>query len=157
MKRAAYVFAIVSVLLFADGIYLQVSNNQQGCGCQGDSGTLFGGSTSIAISTGMEVIICAAFLLIVAVVIWIWATLRARGRLSGANGAASQAQAATAPAATAPAAKAPAAQAPTAKAPAAKAQASHARAAQAQVGQSPAKTEVTAGQGQPGKESGDQG
>lgn len=140
MKRAAYIFGIVSVLLFADGIYLQVSNNQQGCGCQGDSGTLFGGSTSIAISTGMEVIICAAFLLIVAIIIYIWAMMRARGQVSGATGAGSQARAAKAQANGAQAAQAGAAQA-----------------AKAQASQSPAKTEVTAGQGQPGKESGDQG
>lgn len=140
MKRAAYIFGIVSVLLFADGIYLTVSNNQQGCGCQGDSGTLFGGSTSIAISTGMEVVICAAFLLIVAIIIYIWAMMRARGRVSGATGAGSQARAAKAQANGAQAAQAGAAQA-----------------AKAQASQSPAKTEVTAGQGQPGKESGDQG
>jgi len=57
VKRSAYIFAALSLLLIADGVYLEVSNNQQGCGCNGDSGTLFGGSTSINLSTGTEVLI----------------------------------------------------------------------------------------------------
>jgi hypothetical protein len=101
MKRAAYIFAVLSLLLIADGVYLEVSNNQQGCGCNGDSGTLFGGSTSVNLSTGTEVLIGGALLLIVTGILWILAVRQGRG-------------------------------------------------------QSPAKTEVTAGQGQVAKETGDQ-
>jgi hypothetical protein len=90
MKRAAIIFAVVAGLLFADGIYLQVSNNSAGCGCNGDSGSLFGGSTNIALSTGSEVLIGAGFLLLVAIIIWIWATLRDRSQATGGSGAGTQ-------------------------------------------------------------------
>jgi hypothetical protein len=83
MKRFALVFLIVSVLLLADGIYLELSNNQQGCGCNGDSGTLFGGSTKIFLSTGTEVLIGGGFLLIVSIIILLVATMRGRGQVGG--------------------------------------------------------------------------
>jgi hypothetical protein len=137
MKRAAYIFAVLSLLIIADGVYLEVSNNQQGCGCNGDSGTLFGGSTSINLSTGTEVLIGGGFLLIVTGILWILAMRQGRG-LAAANG---RAQASPAQAGLAQAAKA---------------QAGQAQAANAEAGQSPAKTEVTAGQGQVAKETGDQ-
>jgi hypothetical protein len=127
VKRAAYIFTVLSLLLIADGVYLEVSNNQQGCGCNGDSGTLFGGSTSINLSTGTEVLIAGGFLLVVTGILWILAMRQSRG-LAAANG----------------------------RAQAANAQAGQAQAASAQAGQSPAKTEVTAGQGQVAKETGDQ-
>jgi hypothetical protein len=142
VKRAAYIFAVLSLLIIADGIYLEVSNNQQGCGCNGDSGTLFGGSTSINLSTGTEVLIAGGLLLIVAGIVWIVAMLRDRG-LATANG---RAQASPAQASPVRAGQAQAA----------KAQAGQAQAANAQAGQSPAKTEVTAGQAQVAKESRDQ-
>jgi hypothetical protein len=133
MKRAAYIFAILSVLLLADGLYLQVSNNQQGCGCNGDSGTLFGGSTNIALSTGTEVLIGGGFLLIVAIIIWVVATMRARNPVGSESSQPAQAQ------------------------PPAKVRPAQAQAATAQPGgESTAKTEVAAGQGQLRKESGDQ-
>jgi hypothetical protein len=127
VKRAAYVFAVLSLLLIADGVYLEVSNNQQGCGCNGDSGTLFGGSTSINLSTGTEVLVGGGLLLIVTGILWILAMRRDRG-LAAANGRAQSSLA----------------------------QAGHAQAGNAQAGQSPAKTEVSAGQGQVAKETGDQ-
>jgi hypothetical protein len=127
VKRAAYIFGVLSLLIIADGIYLEVSNNQNGCGCNGDSGTLFGGSTSINISTGTEVLIGGGLLLIVTGILWIVAVRRDRG-LAAANG----------PAQASPA------------------QASPVQASPAQAGHSPAKTEVTAGQGQVAKETGDQ-
>ena len=132
MKRAGYVFAVLSLLLIADGLYLEVSNNQQGCGCNGDSGTLFGGSTSINLSTGTEVLIGGGLLLIVTGILWILAMRRDRGP-AAANG---RAQASLAQAG--------------------QAQAGNAQAGNAQAGQSPAKTEVSAGQGQVAKETGDQ-
>jgi hypothetical protein len=121
MKRAAYIFAALAVLLFADGIYLDVSNNAAGCSCSGDTGTLFGGSTNINLSEGTEVLIGAGFLLIVAIIIWIVATMRARAPVTSGIS-----------------------------------QAGQAKAAMASAGESQAKTEVTAGPGQPRKESGDQ-
>jgi len=132
VKRAAYIFAVLSLLLIADGVYLEVSNNQQGCGCNGDSGTLFGGSTSINLSTGTEVLIGGGLLLIVTGILWILAMRRDRGP-AAANG---RAQASLAQAG--------------------QAQAGNAQAGNAQAGQSPAKTEVSAGQGQVAKETGDQ-
>jgi len=129
VKRSAYIFAVLSLLIIADGIYLEVSNNQQGCGCNGDSGTLFGGSTSVNLSTGTEVLIGGGLLLIVTGILWIVALRRDRDRgLAAANG----------------------------RAQASPAQAGQAQAASAQPGKPPAKTEVTAGQGQVAKETGDQ-
>jgi len=142
MKRATYIFAVLSLLIIADGIYLEVSNNQQGCGCNGDSGTLFGGSTSVNLSTGTEVLIGGGLLLIVAGILWLVAMRRDRG-LAAANGVAQ-------------ASPAQASQAQAAKAQAGQAQAANAQAVNAQAGQSPAKTEVAAGQGQVAKETGDQ-
>jgi len=137
MKRATLIFAVLSLLIMADGVYLEVSNNQQGCGCNGDGGTLFGGSTSINLSTGTEVLIGGGLLLIVSGILWIVALRRDRG-LAAANGRAQASPAQASPAQASPA------------------QASQAKAAKAQAGQSPAKTEVTAGQGQVAKETGDQ-
>ena len=117
MKRATYIFAVLSMLILADGVYLEVSNNQQGCGCNGDGGTLFGGSTSVNLSTGTEVLIGGGLLLIVTGILWVVAMRRNRGP-AAANG--------------------------------------RTHASPAQAGQSPAKTEVTAGQGQVAKETGDQ-
>jgi len=127
VKRAASIFAVLSLLIIGDGVYLEVSNNQQGCGCNGDSGTLFGGSTSINLSTGTEVLIGGGLLLIVTGILWMVALRRDRGP-AAANG----------------------------RAQASPAQAGPAQAANAQAGQSPGKTEVTAGQGQVAKETGDQ-
>jgi hypothetical protein len=132
VKRAAYIFAVLSLLIIADGVYLEVSNNQQGCGCNGDSGTLFGGSTSINLSTGTEVLIAGGLLLIVAGIVLIVAMRRDRG-LAPAPGRAQAGQAE-----------------------AGQAQAGQAQAANGQAGQSPAKTEIGAAQGQVAKETGDQ-
>jgi hypothetical protein len=147
VKRAAYIFAVLSLLIIADGVYLDVSNNQQGCGCNGDSGSLFGGSTSINLSTGTEVLIGGGLLLIVTGIVWIVAMRRDRG-LAAANGRAQASPAQTG--------QAQAAEAQAGQAQAAQPQASQAQAANAQAGQPPAKTEVTAGQAQVVKETGDQ-
>jgi hypothetical protein len=147
VKRAAYIFAVLSLLIIADGVYLDVSNNQQGCGCNGDSGSLFGGSTSINLSTGMEVLIGGGLLLIVTGIVWIVAMRRDRG-LAAANGRAQASPAQTG--------QAQAAEAQAGQAQAAQPQAAQAQAANAQAGQPPARTEVTAGQAQVVKETGDQ-
>jgi hypothetical protein len=117
VKRATLIFAVLSLLIIADGIYLELANNQQGCGCNGDSGTLFGGATSVNLSTGTEVLIGGGLLLIVTGIVWILSMRRKRD-LAAANG--------------------------------------RDQAANAQADQSPAKTEVAAGQSQVAKETGDQ-
>jgi hypothetical protein len=132
VKRAISIFAVLSLLIIADGIYLELSNNQQGCGCNGDSGTLFGGATSINLSTGTEVLIGGGLLLIVTGIVWIVSLRRNRG-LDVANGRAQASPAQASPA-----------------------QAGQAPAAKAQAGRSPAKTDVTAGQSQVAKETSDQ-
>jgi uncharacterized membrane protein len=71
LKRAAIVFAVVSLLLFADGAYLQVTNNNVG----GDTGTLFG-NPNLALSAGTVVLISAAMLLVAAVIMWVVAVRR---------------------------------------------------------------------------------
>jgi hypothetical protein len=104
VKRATLIFAVLSLLIIADGIYLELANNQQGCGCNGDSGTLFGGATSINLSTGTEVLIGGGLLLIVTGIVWFMSMRRNRG-LAAANG---RDQASTAQAAKAEAGQAPA-------------------------------------------------
>ena len=79
MKRAALVFAVVSLLLFADGAYLQASNNNVG----GDTGVLFG-NPNYALSAGTVVLISAGFLLLCGVIMW--ALGLRRDRLAGAPG-----------------------------------------------------------------------
>jgi hypothetical protein len=65
IKRAALVFAVVSLLLFADGAYLQATNNNVG----GDTGVLFG-NPNHPLSAGTVVLISAGFLLLGAVLLW---------------------------------------------------------------------------------------
>lgn len=80
MKRAAIVFAIVAVLLFADGSYLQVTNNEVG----GDSGVLFG-NPNFVLSAGTVVLISGGFLLVGAAIMWAVAVRRER-RLPAGRG-----------------------------------------------------------------------
>jgi hypothetical protein len=77
MKRGALVFAIVALLLLADGTYLQLSNNQVG----GDTGVLFG-NPNFALSAGTVVLISGGFLLLGAALMW-FAAIRREGRPSG--------------------------------------------------------------------------
>jgi hypothetical protein len=83
MKRAALVFAAVSLLLFADGAYLQASNNDVG----GDTGVLFG-NPHYALSAGTVVLVSAGLLLLGAAVMWALA-LR-RDQLAGRPGQAAE-------------------------------------------------------------------
>jgi len=71
MKRVALVFGVVSLLLFADGIYLLATHNEVG----GDTGTLFG-NPNLALSAGTVVLISAAILLLAAVIMWLVAVRR---------------------------------------------------------------------------------
>jgi hypothetical protein len=84
MKRAAIVFAVVAVLLLADGSYLQVTNNEVG----GDSGVLFG-NPNFVLSAGTVVLISGGFLLLGAAIMWAVAVRRER-RLPVVRGEISQ-------------------------------------------------------------------
>jgi hypothetical protein len=79
LKRAAIVFTIVSLLLFADGSYLQVTKNDVG----GDTGTLFG-NPNLALSAGTVVLISAGMLLVASLIMWVVAVRRDR-RSAGAQ------------------------------------------------------------------------
>jgi hypothetical protein len=78
VKRGAVVFAIVSVLLLADGSYLQVTNNQVG----GDTGVLFG-NPNFVLSAGTVVLISGGIVLVGAAIMWIVAVRRERQLLAG--------------------------------------------------------------------------
>jgi hypothetical protein len=66
MKRVALVFGIVSLLLFADGIYLLATHNEVG----GDTGVLFGNPNKF-LSAGTIVVISALLVLVASVIMWL--------------------------------------------------------------------------------------
>ncbi len=66
MKRVALVFGAVSLLLFADGIYLLATHNEVG----GDTGVLFGNPNKF-LSAGTIVVISALLVLVASVVMWL--------------------------------------------------------------------------------------
>jgi hypothetical protein len=66
MKRLALVFGVVSLLLFADGIYLLATHNEVG----GDTGVLFGNPNKF-LSAGTIVVISALLLLVASVIMWL--------------------------------------------------------------------------------------
>jgi hypothetical protein len=70
MKRAALVCAVVTVLLLADGIYMEVSHYQPG-----DQDPLFGNPRFI-MSDGTTVLIAAGMLAVVTAVMWLAAIRR---------------------------------------------------------------------------------
>ena len=63
MRRAAIVFGIVALLLFADGGYLLASHDSVG----GDTGILFGNSHYF-LNAGTIVVISGLFVLVVTVI-----------------------------------------------------------------------------------------
>ena len=71
MKRAALVFGIVCLLLFADGIYLLATHKNP----NGDTGILFGNPHNF-LSSGTIVVISALFLLVATVIMWLVAVHR---------------------------------------------------------------------------------
>ncbi len=79
IKRAALVFAVLSLLLFADGAYLLAANDNVG----GDTGVLFG-NPNHPLPAGTVVLISAAFLLLGALLLW--ALGMRRDRLDGGPG-----------------------------------------------------------------------
>jgi hypothetical protein len=75
MKRVAIIFAVVAVLLFADGLYMVLANYHPG-----DANTFFGNQTWNT-SDGEVTIISAGFLAVAAVIMWVAAGRRnARAR-----------------------------------------------------------------------------
>jgi hypothetical protein len=75
MKRVAIIFAVVAVLLFADGAYMVLANYHPG-----DANTFFGNQTW-NISDGEVTIISSGFLALAAVIMWLVAARRdARSR-----------------------------------------------------------------------------
>jgi hypothetical protein len=76
MKRAAIIFAVVAVLLFADGLYMVLANYHPG-----DANTFFGNQTW-NLSDGEVTIISSGFLAVAAVIMWLAAIRRdARSRV----------------------------------------------------------------------------
>ncbi len=78
MKRGAIVFAVVALLLFADGSYLVETKNQVG----GDTGVLFG-NPHFFLSAGTVVLISSGFLILGAAIMWavaVWRETRPAGR-----------------------------------------------------------------------------
>ena len=71
LKRVALVFGVVTLLLFADGIYLLATHNQVG----GDTGVLFGNPNKF-LSAGTIVVISALLLLVASVIMWLVAVRR---------------------------------------------------------------------------------
>src|ERR1700719_3431943 len=71
LKRVALVFGVVTLLLFADGIYLLATHNQVG----GDTGVLFGNSNYF-LSAGTVVVISALLLLVATMTMWLVAVSR---------------------------------------------------------------------------------
>jgi Na+-transporting methylmalonyl-CoA/oxaloacetate decarboxylase gamma subunit len=71
MKRAAIVFGVLTLLLFADGIYLLATHTNP----NGDTGVLFGNPNNF-LSAGTVVVISALVLLVATVIMWLVAVRR---------------------------------------------------------------------------------
>ena len=71
MKRAAIVFGVLTLLLFADGIYLLATHTNP----NGDTGVLFGNPDNF-LSAGTVVVISALLLLVATVIMWLVAVRR---------------------------------------------------------------------------------
>jgi branched-subunit amino acid ABC-type transport system permease component len=71
MKRAALVFSVLSVLLFADGLWMEVAHYQAGT-----QNSLFG-NPNINTSDGTTVLITAGLLTVVTAIMWLMVIRRA--------------------------------------------------------------------------------
>jgi hypothetical protein len=81
LKRAALVFGILALLLFADGAYLLATHKNP----NGDAGTLFGNS-HYYLSAGTVVVMSGFLVLVASVVMWLVAVVREdRQRLSAGH------------------------------------------------------------------------
>jgi len=65
MKRAAWIFTVLSVLLLADGLWMELSHYQPG-----DQNT-FTGNPNLILSDGQVVLISGGLLLAATVVMWV--------------------------------------------------------------------------------------
>ena len=65
MKRAAWIFTVLSVLLLADGLWMELSHYQPG-----DQNT-FTGNANLILSDGQVVLISGGLLLAATVVMWV--------------------------------------------------------------------------------------
>jgi hypothetical protein len=66
LRRAALVFGILSLLLFADGAYLLAAHKNP----NGDTGTLFGNS-SYYLNAGTVVVLSGVLVLVASVIMWL--------------------------------------------------------------------------------------
>jgi hypothetical protein len=74
-KRVAIIFAVISALLLADGLYMELSNYHPG-----DQNNFFGNG-NIILSDGQVVLISAGFLIVATAVMWLVAArLEARSQ-----------------------------------------------------------------------------
>jgi hypothetical protein len=71
LKRAAIVFGVLTLLLFADGIYLLAAHKNP----NGDTGVLFGNQNNF-LSAGTVVVISALLLFVATVIMWLTAVRR---------------------------------------------------------------------------------
>jgi uncharacterized membrane protein len=71
LKRAAIVCGVLTLLLFADGIYLLATHTNP----SGDTGVLFGNPNNF-LSAGTVVVISALLLLVATVIMWLVAVRR---------------------------------------------------------------------------------
>lgn len=80
MKRAALVFAVLAVLLLADGLFMVLSNYQPG-----DQDPLFGNPHFI-MSDGTTTLIAGGMLIVVAAIMWLAAGRGPRHRSAARTG-----------------------------------------------------------------------
>jgi hypothetical protein len=74
VKRAAWIFTVLSALLLADGLWMELSHYQPG-----DQNT-FTGNPNLILSDGQVVLISAGFLIVATVVMWVLVLRRERSR-----------------------------------------------------------------------------
>jgi hypothetical protein len=80
MKRAALVFAVLAVLLLADGLFMVLSHYQPG-----DQDPLFG-NPRLIISDGTTTLIAGGLLIVVAAIMWLAAGRGPRDRPAARTG-----------------------------------------------------------------------
>jgi hypothetical protein len=89
MKRAAWIFTVLSVLLLANGVWMELSHYHPG-----DQNT-FTGNPNLILSDGQVVLISAGVLIVVTVVMWLLVfrreALARQERAGGASRSASKA------------------------------------------------------------------
>jgi len=81
LKRAAIAFGVLTLLLFADGIYLLATHKNP----NGDTGVLFGNPDNF-LSSGTVVVISALLLLVTTAIMWLVAVRREDSEQEGQSG-----------------------------------------------------------------------